>query len=561
MISRSARTRATSSACGERLDQVVVGAAFETVEGRFGAGAGRDQQHRGVAKLFVLAQLGEHAETVEHGHHHVADDHVGLELSRHPERDFAVFGYRHFAVDRQQARQVAAHVGVVVDDENLGGPIAVGLDCGIVVGPGRFHARQPAPRLLEVRLGPHARAAPVGDWVDRGGRGPTRHRDGETRSGAELALHRDVAAVEPHQFIDQRQADAGALERSPDTLGGPKETLEDLVHFVGCDAEAGVAHAEEIGVVVAGLQRDGDLSLFGVLECVGEQVEHHRLPHLDVDVDQLRFEVELDDELQAGGREGGTEDADQVRRERAEVSGGEGGLRATCLQAGEIEQGVDEFQHAQPVAPRRFETRALRVPVGLGPVAQRVFQRTEHQRERRTELVADVAEEGRLGPIQFGQRFGATPFVFQRERVADRGGDAGGEQLHEGPVVLVVGEPRAETDNQRADRALFTRARQWHDQRTVDLFRPDLAREVQAKGLYVELVAATLGELEHAGGDLGRGGSRRSTPATRRRAGSVALQVGPVERHVVGVLGQHARGALYDVFHRRRFDRGGGQFG
>ena len=72
-----------------------------------------------------------------------------------------------------------------------------------------------------------------------------------------------------------------------------------------------------------------------------------------------------------------------------------------------------------------------------GDRASSVLERAEHQRERRAELVADVAEEGGLGPVELGERLGAPALLLVGARVGDGGGDVAGDQIEEAPVVVV----------------------------------------------------------------------------------------------------------------------------
>ena len=90
---------------------------------------------------------------------------------------------------------------------------------------------------------------------------------------------------------------------------------------------------------------------------------------------------------------------------------------------------------------------------GRGKFARRSSassQRSQHQRQRRAELVADVREEGGLGAVDFRQRRGAPALLFVGARIGHRGGDLRADQLEETGVQLVEPDARADADHQRA---------------------------------------------------------------------------------------------------------------
>ncbi len=138
----------------------------------------------------------------------------------------------------------------------------------------------------------------------------------------------------------------------------------------------------------------------------------------------------------------------QVLGERREIHRFEGGRDAAGFDACEVEQRIDQLEQAQRIAMRDVELRADRRGQLAG--GERVFQRSQHQRQRRAELVADVREEGGLGAIDFRQRRGAPAFFFVGARIGDGGGDLRADQLEETGVQLVEPHARADADHQRA---------------------------------------------------------------------------------------------------------------
>ena len=112
---------------------------------------------------------------------------------------------------------------------------------------------------------------------------------------------------------------------------------------------------------------------------------------------------------------------------------------------------------------------------------QRVFQRTQHQGERRAEFMADVGEKGGLGAIDLSQRFGAAAFLLVRLRVGDCRADLSGDQLHEAGIIVVEQPKRIKTGNQKAGAAGFaTRQDRQYDGRIRRLL-PGSARKSRLK--------------------------------------------------------------------------------
>ncbi|MFP5349002.1 MAG: hypothetical protein ACLGHO_04080, partial [Gammaproteobacteria bacterium] len=64
-----------------------------------------------------------------------------------------------------------------------------------------------------------------------------------------------------------------------------------------------------------------------------------------------------------------------------------------------------------------------RANLGGGTIAdiEDVLQRPQHQRQRRAQLVADIAEKGRLGTIELGQRLRLLAPLLVRVGVVDGG--------------------------------------------------------------------------------------------------------------------------------------------
>ena len=157
-------------------------------------------------------------------------------------------------------------------------------------------------------------------------------------------------------------------------------------------------------MVVAPIQRDLDFALEGELERVRQQIEDDLLPLRAIDADRLGKRRAVDDELHPGAFDERVERARELGRQRGQIGRLERELQAPRLDAGEIEQAVHQPQQPHAASMNRLEVFTAQRSFGL---RQRFLDKPEDQRQRRPELVADVAEEGRLRAVDLGERFGA----------------------------------------------------------------------------------------------------------------------------------------------------------
>ena len=120
-------------------------------------------------------------------------------------------------------------------------------------------------------------------------------------------------------------------------------------------------------------------------------------------------------------------------------------LDAAGLDSREIEQRVDQFHQALRIAIDGVEIGTLQHAAGR---RGGFLRGSKQQRQRRAKLVADVAEECRLGPVDGRKRLGAVSFVFVRARIRQRGAELVRDQVEEAPVLIVERQPRIEPDDQ-----------------------------------------------------------------------------------------------------------------
>ena len=188
--------------------------------------------------------------------------------------------------------------------------------------------------------------------------------------------------------------------------------------------------SETVTTASASSRRDphGDGAVEGELQRVGQQVEDHLLPHVAVEVDGFVQRRTVHDEVQARPVDGRAEHAGQLGGDGRQVDGLVARLHAARLDAGEVEQRVDQLGQPQPVAVDHLQLLSHRLVHPVGPAAQ-FGERPEDQRERGAELVADVGEERGLGAVQLGQFLGAPLLGPVAAGAADLRRDVRGDQL------------------------------------------------------------------------------------------------------------------------------------
>ena len=197
------------------------------------------------------------------------------------------------------------------------------------------------------------------------------------------------------------------------------EALEQVRQLVFGDAHPGIAHLQHDLTAFHALAH-ADLAFEGELEGIRKQVEHDLLPLLAVHVDRLGQGRQIGRQRQAGLFHRRTEDAHQPGRQFGQVCSLEGHPLAAGLELREVQQGVHQLQQPQGVVARPLH---LRAHGGRHAVLhlQGFLQRPEDQRQRGAELVADVAEELGLHPVELGQRLCAAALFFQRVHIGDGG--------------------------------------------------------------------------------------------------------------------------------------------
>ena len=177
------------------------------------------------ARLRIGAQGAQQREAVEVRHHDVAEHQVGRLRRAALERGRAVADGFHRPVPPQQAREVVAHVGVVVRDQHpargrrqivrqhrVGGAIHRDREAARRRPDRRRPAASAAPRRRRrSTMAPAPRARGRADALGRQVRGAQPHGHRDRRAFAGRAVDAARAAVQPHQVVDEREADARAF--------------------------------------------------------------------------------------------------------------------------------------------------------------------------------------------------------------------------------------------------------------------------------------------------------------------------------------------------------------
>ena len=196
---------------------------------------------------------------------------------------------------REQPRDVIAHVGVVVGEQDARRAAPALRRRAAAARPRRrTRARRPEssaapPRRTAPRRRRSSRSAARRRDAVRGRcAAPQRQRDREGRARPAALSTRHGAAVQLDQLLHEREADAGALVRARPRALHAVEALEERAAARSAGMPMPVSRTASTACVVATVQRDRDLAVEGELERVREEVEDDLLPHLAVDVRPAR---------------------------------------------------------------------------------------------------------------------------------------------------------------------------------------------------------------------------------------------------------------------------------
>jgi hypothetical protein len=361
----------------KRLAQIVARALAKQVDPHLFVHL-RGEEHDGHSiELTSGAHLAHEIASGHIGHHEVGQDQIGHEGSGLLQPFSAVPRDLHAIVGRQAPGQEPPHVRVVFDDQHRRQSCRRGR-----------HRLQPVVVGDVVGLGEHAAERSLAQIAAFGR--VERDLDGEQGALLRRSPDGDAAAVEEDDVARDREPEAGASEPARAAAVELPEALEHELAMFGRDARPAVGHFD--------LQRRRPFAL------------RHRTPHasaLGSELERVREEVR-DDSLQHMRVELGLDHSVcthhvsdvAVARVRLEVTGPQADhrgrveprvreLHLTGLELRRVEQIVHVAEEQTRVADRGVQIRLVRG----GRLLPQSLERTEDERERRAELVADVREE------------------------------------------------------------------------------------------------------------------------------------------------------------------------
>ncbi len=384
-------------------------------------------------------------------------------------------------------------------------------------------------------------------------RAAQRYADAERRALPNRALGIDGAAVQSREIADQCEADACPLVGSRLRAAHAMKALEELRQVVGRDAHTGVAHAQ-LGAVTGAPKRDGDAAFKGKFQRVGEQVEENPLPHRAVDEDGL-VKRGLDAKAQARTFDRRAKAARHVARQAGQVRRREHGVVAAGLEAGKLEQRIHQLQKPQRIAPGSRGQRTVSFVLRL----RKLPEWSEHQREGRAKLVADVGEEYRLCPVHLREQVDAPLLFLRGARILHGRTDVRRDELEERPVFVVERTRGIDRRDERADRTCFRPARHREHHGVGHL----LFGRMQKQNVDVaerEPLRAAVADDAGDGGCQNVAGVRYADGFLERAAVAVH-HIDQRERNIVGILGQRrgrrrARGSRRLLHQRVRHELG-----
>ena len=366
---------------GEGLDDVVVGARVEALDARLLAGARRQQHDRNARSAAIRAHRASRPKPSSCGIMTSLRIRSGVARRAAASASAPSATASTRVVRREQVAHVRAHVGVVVGEHDARAERrreaaivrqGIGLRIAAAAGSRRLRLGQPAQRLLDERARrrsrPRARRAAPDAILGRCAV-PNGMRTRNVVPAAERARGLDRAAVQLHELLHEREADAGALVRAALRRSTRWKRSKRRGSSV---AECRRRCRSTSSTRRAALARAGarvDAAVERELERVRQEVEDDLLPHLAVDDDGSSQRRAVDREREPGPLDRRAERARELARQRREIGRLVARLHAAGLDAREVEQRVDEPAGAARCGARARAARATRAGRRASPSA------------------------------------------------------------------------------------------------------------------------------------------------------------------------------------------------
>ena len=351
----------------ERLDQIVVGPGFDSLDPGLLAGPGREHDHRRVAERRVFSHSLSSPKPSRRGI--ITSVRIRSGFCRRAASSAASPSADglNLVPSRQQPGHVLAQILVVVGKQHPAGVRLFGLGDAVVLADSGVDFARDAP--LEA---PCSRGNPVQGLFDDTGAAPiavdARALGAAMRSAGRCSVPRGirtrnvvprstwlstsiVAAVQPDQFLNQGETDSRPFVRPRRAALNAVKPLEEPREFLGGNARSRVAH-RQLGMVVDAAKRDGDLPFKCVFERVRKQIEDNLLPHVAIDVHRFIERRTIEHEPQLGAFHGRAKSARQIAGERGQIGRLVIRLHAGRFDPRKVEQRIDQLEQPQTVAMR-----------------------------------------------------------------------------------------------------------------------------------------------------------------------------------------------------------------
>ncbi len=229
-----------------------------------------------------------------------------------------------------------------------------------------------------------------------------RNANGEATTLPRVTCHVNAPVVQADEVVDQCESDAAALVGAAMRPLDPMKTFEYVRQFMLWNTGAGIDDAQ-FRCTIHRAQMDLDASRESEFEGIGKQVQDYFFPHVAVDLDLLRQRRAVHNKHQACPVAYRFEIARKFRCVGGKIGRLPDWTRATCLDPGKIQQGIDQLEKPQSVAMRNFQQFLAIWRRKRDMPFQQVLDGTQHQGKRRAEFMRHVGEEFRLRMIQFSQ--------------------------------------------------------------------------------------------------------------------------------------------------------------